>query len=101
MKSTKEKLDSQKKNKNIQKNRKPIENIAIIVQAILTLGVLIIGIVVIFDKTFLASFEWLLIFLFFVMAYNNTVIYKRKRMTYIYFLAGLVTLFSRISELIK
>lgn len=63
---------------------------SIIVQIALVVVAVMLGIVSIFNNNFTMFFEISLGFLLFVLAYNNEIIFKRKGLTYIYIIAGII-----------
>lgn len=90
MKSNHEKdLEIQKKIMNSY-----INETMLLLQALLTLFLIIFGIMSCFEKELMPIFTSLFGILCFFMAYNNFKTYKRKNITIIYILAGVVALIS-------
>lgn len=66
----------------------------LLIQFILTFSVIGFWIASYFNKSFSLVFEILLILLMFVLSYNNHKTFKRKYMTYIYLIFGIVLIIS-------
>ena len=72
----------------------------IILQFILTIGLIIFGIITIFKTELVYVFELFLGITLIVMGINNHLIYKRKNLTILYFLIGLGAFILAILKLI-
>lgn len=77
------------------------KKIALYTQIVLSLLLLIFGVITMFfNSDFMPVVYILLSLVLFIMAWNNYKIYKRKYITVIYLLFGIVTLISFILELL-
>ena len=72
----------------------------IILQFILTIGLIVFGIITIFKTELVYVFELFLGITLIVMGINNHLIYKRKNLTILYFLIGLGAFILAILKLI-
>lgn len=117
-KKTKKKVDETKvkktseKKKSVKKNdvSKPVKNVvkkktetitleeadsfyhvSLLTQAVCVIGVLAISILAIFEHSFTVPIEVLVGITLLVMAYNNMKLFKRKGMTIIYVIFGLIS----------
>lgn len=71
------------------------------IQVILMFFVLVFAIITYLQNLFLLVTEILLALLMFTMAYNNEKTFKRKGMTYVYLITGIVVLIISIVLLFK
>ena len=74
--------------------------VLIILQFILTIGLIIFGIVTIFNTDLLYIFEIFLGATLLVMGLNNFLIYKRKYLTILYIIVGLGSIILAILKLL-
>lgn len=74
------------------------KTVGLLVQAVLTLLVLIFGIIIIIDFKFLPVFYAVVSITMFTMAYNNNKFYHKKNMTAIYIIIGLFVLITTVME---
>lgn len=74
-----------------KQQKKSMNNLKVLigVQFLLTIGVIIFGIVTIFNTNLLYGFEILLGTTLLVMGLNNFLIYKRRNLTILYLIIGL------------
>ena len=74
--------------------------ILIILQFILTIGLIIFGIITIFKTELLYIFEIFLGITLVVMGINNMLIYKRKNLTILYLIIGLGSCFLAVLKIL-
>lgn len=75
---------------NVGPRRKEFYSIGLLSQAVLTTFALLLLIGGLFDEFFLNIFDAVVSLLLFVTAYNNNTVFKRKHLTTIYVLAGIL-----------
>ena len=80
---------------------KKINSIAILLQCLLLVITIILAIISIFINKFLYITEISMSFLLFIIAYNNSSIYKRKSFSVLYVVIGILILISSIWGLIN
>ena len=88
------------KAKNRQEKNFSYLKVLIILQFILTIGLIIFGIVTIFKTDLLYIFEIFLGATLLVMGLNNFLIYKRKYLTILYIIVGLGSIMLAILKLL-
>ncbi len=74
--------------------------ILILFQFILTIALIILGIITIFKTDLIYIFEMFLGITLLIMALNNTLIYKRKSLTFFYIIIGLGSIILAILKLL-
>ncbi len=74
--------------------------ILIVIQFILTIGLIIFGIITIFKTNLLYLFEIFLGITLLVMGFNNYLIYKRRNLTILYLIIGLGSIVLAILKLL-
>lgn len=82
------------------KNKKS-NDVGLLIQVILLFFVLVFAIIAFFHSVFLVIAEILLALLLFVTAYNNHKVFKRKGITYVYLITGVIVLFFGIVSALK
>lgn len=70
-----------------------------VLQAVLTIAVMILGIITIFNKNIINIFYGVLALTLLVLAYNNYKIFKKKYMTIIYIIFAVYLLISIIIDI--
>ena len=92
-----------RKNYNKETNNNVILNIpTVLLQAVLTIGIIIFIILSYFKKGIMTNILLILITLdLFVLAYNNHKIYKRKNFTISYLIMGILMIFISIYNFLK
>ena len=88
------------KAKNRQEKSFSYLKVLIIIQFILTIGLIIFGIVTIFNTDLLYIFEIFLGITLLVMGLNNFLIYKRRNLTILYIIIGLGSIVLAILKLL-
>ena len=68
-----------------------VYHVSLLAQATCVIGVLAISILAIFENTFTVSVEVLVGITLFIMAFNNYSLFKRKGMTIVYVIFGLIS----------
>lgn len=86
--------------KKIEKKVSKYPKYLIIIQLILTLTVIIFGIITLFKNELVYVFELILGITLIVMGINNHLIYKRNKLTILYFLIGLGAVIIAILKII-
>lgn len=74
--------------------------ILIVLQFFLTIGLIVFGIITIFNTSLLYIFEVLLGITLLVMGINNFLIYKRQNLTFLYIIIGLASIILAILKLL-
>lgn len=74
-------------------------DVGLLIQIILVFFVLVFSIITFFQPIFLVMSEILVAFLMFIMAYNNQKTFKRKGITYVYIITGIIMLLLSIVSL--
>ncbi len=69
-----------------------INRITLLIQIVLMVFIISFGILSIFNKDLFMIFEILMSVMMFVLAFNNQKFYKRKYMTYVYLVFGILLL---------
>ncbi|MBP3921152.1 MAG: hypothetical protein J6D28_06280 [Bacilli bacterium] len=67
-------------------------HVSLLAQAICVVGILFISILAIFENSFTVPIEVLVGITLLIMAYNNYTLYKRKGLTIVYIIFGLISL---------
>lgn len=67
-------------------------HVSLLAQAVCVIGVLAISVLAIFENSFTVPIEVLVGMTLLIMAYNNSKIFKRKYMTYVYIVFGIISL---------
>lgn len=75
---------------------KNISNIGLFIQAVFLVCILILAIICTVIPDFMVIVELLVGFTLMLMAYNNYQIYKRKNITWLYLIVGIVILISSL-----
>lgn len=68
-------------------------HVSLLAQAVCVIGVLAISILAIFENSFTIPIEVLVGITLLIMAYNNSKLFKRKGLTTIYIVFGIISLF--------
>ena len=81
----------------ILKNKDPF----LLAQVTLSFGAIFFALLTLYSKEFLLGTQTVLALLLLLMAYNNHMIYKRKFLTYIYLIVGVVFSVLAITKLLN
>jgi uncharacterized membrane protein len=65
-------------------------HVSLLAQAVCVIGILIISILAIFENSFMVPIEVLIGITLLIMAFNNSRLFKRKGMTWIYLIFGII-----------
>lgn len=65
-------------------------HVSLLAQAVCVIGILVISILAIFENSFMVPIEVLIGITLLIMAFNNSRLFKRKGMTWIYLIFGII-----------
>ena len=88
------------KNQDEEKRKSLYTDLGIFLQMVLSVCTLIMGIFSLFEKELFLVCEIILVFLLFLLAYNNQKVYKRNFMTYGYAFVGFLLFMAVIWEIL-
>ncbi len=78
-----------------------VYHVSLLAQAVCVIGVLAISVLAIFEHSFTVPIEVLVGITLFIMAFNNYKLFKRKGMTLVYIVFGLISFIVGISGYFK
>lgn len=65
-------------------------HVSLLAQAVCVIGILVISILAIFENSFMVPIEVLIGITLLIMAFNNSRLFKRKYMTWVYLVFGII-----------
>ena len=65
-------------------------HVSLLAQAVCVIGILVISILAIFENSFMVPIEVLIGITLLIMAFNNSRLFKRKGMTWVYLIFGII-----------
>lgn len=65
-------------------------HVSLLAQAVCVIGILVISILAIFENSFMVPIEVLIGITLLIMAFNNSRLFKRKYMTWVYLIFGII-----------